>query len=129
MQSSVQLQSVFLEYLCKNSVPTTLFLVNGVKLQGFVTAFDNFSVLLTRDDRSQLVYKHAISAAHPLPPIHLGPRKRNEENSPFCSALPRQSDRLAAPYRSNPGTRRPEQHGVTQNQHCGCVCMLLLLGA
>jgi host factor-I protein len=73
VQSSVQLQSVFLEYLCKNSVPTTLFLVNGVKLQGFVTAFDNFSVLLTRDDRSQLVYKHAISAAHPLPPIHLGP--------------------------------------------------------
>ena len=68
VQSTVQLQSVFLEYLCETSVPTTLFLVNGVKLQGFVTAFDNFSVLLTRDDRSQLVYKHAISAAHPLPP-------------------------------------------------------------
>ena len=51
---------MFLEHLRKNSVPTTMFLVNGVKLQGYVTAFDNFSVLLTRDDRSQFVYKHAM---------------------------------------------------------------------
>ena len=62
---------MFLEHLRKNSVPTTMFLVNGVKLQGYVTAFDNFSVLLTRDDKSQLVYKHAISAVYPVPPIQL----------------------------------------------------------
>ena len=47
----------------------TIFLVNGVKLQGFVTWFDNFCVLLRRDGHSQLVYKHAISTIMPASPI------------------------------------------------------------
>ena len=57
------LQDVFLNHLRKNKIPVTMFLVKGVKLQGIVTWFDNFSILLRRDGQSQLVYKHAISRA------------------------------------------------------------------
>jgi host factor-I protein len=59
------LQDVFLNYLRKNKIPVTMFLVKGVKLQGIVTWFDNFSILLRRDGQSQLVYKHAISTIMP----------------------------------------------------------------
>jgi host factor-I protein len=52
-------------------MPVTIFLVNGVKLQGIVTWFDNFSVLLRRDAHSQLVYKHAISTIMPAGPLQL----------------------------------------------------------
>jgi host factor-I protein len=48
-----------------------MFLVNGVKLQGVITWFDNFSVLLRRDGQSQLVYKHAISTVMPVTPVQL----------------------------------------------------------
>jgi host factor-I protein len=59
------LQDVFLNYLRKNKIPVTMFLVKGVKLQGIVTWFDNFSILLRRDGHSQLVYKHAIATIMP----------------------------------------------------------------
>jgi len=59
------LQDVFLNHLRKNKIPVTMFLVKGVKLQGIVTWFDNFSILLRRDGQSQLVYKHAISTIMP----------------------------------------------------------------
>ncbi|MBL9029102.1 MAG: RNA chaperone Hfq [Caedimonas sp.] len=65
------LQDVFLNHLRKNKNPVTLFLVNGVKLQGIITWFDNFSVLLRRDAHSQLVYKHAISTVMPINPVQL----------------------------------------------------------
>jgi host factor-I protein len=65
------LQDIFLNHLRKNKMAVTLFLVNGVKLQGVVTWFDNFSVLLKRDAHSQLVYKHAISTVMPLAPVSL----------------------------------------------------------
>ena len=65
------LQDTFLNYVRKNKVPLTIFLVNGVKLQGVVTWFDNFCVLLRRDGQSQLVYKHAISTVMPGAPIQL----------------------------------------------------------
>lgn len=65
------LQDTFLNALRKSHVPTTIFLVNGVKLQGFVSWFDNFCVLLKRDGQSQLVYKHAISTVMPNQPIQL----------------------------------------------------------
>ena len=55
----------------KAKIPLTIFLVNGVKLQGVVTWFDNFCVLLRRDGHSQLVYKHAISTIMPGHPIQL----------------------------------------------------------
>lgn len=64
-------QDVFLNYLRKNKTPVTVFLVNGVKLQGVITWFDNFSVLLRRDAHVQLVYKHAISTIMPTVPVQL----------------------------------------------------------
>ena len=57
----VNLQDQFLNHLRREKTPVTMFLVKGVKLQGIVTWFDNFSILLRRDGQSQLVYKHAIS--------------------------------------------------------------------
>src|SRR5690606_36823039 len=65
------LQDTFLNYVRKNKTPLTIFLVNGVKLQGIVTWFDNFCVLLRRDGHSQLVYRHAISTIMPGQPVHL----------------------------------------------------------
>ncbi len=70
-EKSQNLQDVFLNNIRKNKTPVTVFLVNGVKLQGIVTWFDNFSVLLRRDSHSQLVYKHAISTVMPTTPIQL----------------------------------------------------------
>ena len=65
------LQDIFLNAVRKGKTPLTVFLVNGVKLQGIVTWFDNFCVLLRRDGQSQLVYKHAISTIMPGQPINL----------------------------------------------------------
>ena len=71
VEKNPNLQEVFLNHLRKNKVPVTLFLVNGVKLGGIITWFDNFSMLLRRDSHSQLVYKHAISTVMPLNPVQL----------------------------------------------------------
>ncbi len=65
------LQDVFLNAVRKSKIPVTVFLVNGVKLQGVITWFDNFCVLLRRDGHSQLVYKHAISTVMPGGPVQL----------------------------------------------------------
>ena len=65
------LQDTFLNACRKNKAPLTIFLVNGVKLQGIITWFDNFCVLLRRDGHSQLVYKHAISTVMPSVPVAL----------------------------------------------------------
>lgn len=65
------LQDVFLNTVRKAKTPLTIFLVNGVKLQGVVTWFDNFCVLLRREGQIQLVYKHAISTIMPGQPVSL----------------------------------------------------------
>ena len=65
------LQDVFLNNVRKSKVPVTVFLVNGVKLQGIITWFDNFSLLLRRDGHSQLLYKHAVSTLMPAQAIQL----------------------------------------------------------
>ena len=78
-EKTQNVQDVFLNYVRKNKTPVTVFLVNGVKLQGVVTWFDNFCVLLRRDGHSQLVYKHAISTVMPAQPIQLFDTKENEE--------------------------------------------------
>ena len=70
-EKTQSVQDVFLNTIRKTKTPVTIFLVNGVKLQGIVTWFDNFSVLLCRDSHSQLVYKHAISTIMPSMPIQL----------------------------------------------------------
>lgn len=68
---SQNVQDVFLNHVRKNKVPVTVFLINGVKLQGVITWFDTFSVLLRRDGHIQLVYKHAISTVMPAGPVNL----------------------------------------------------------
>lgn len=70
-EKSQNVQDVFLNHVRKSKTPVTVFLVNGVKLQGIITWFDNFSVLLRRDGHTQLVYKHAISTVMPGAPISL----------------------------------------------------------
>ena len=72
-------QEVFLNTIRKNKTAVTIFLINGVKLQGIVTWFDNFSLLLRRDAHSQLVYKHAISTIMPSQPVQLFEPAREEE--------------------------------------------------
>ena len=70
-EKSQNVQDVFLNHIRKNKTPVTIFLVNGVKLQGIITWFDQFSVLLRRDGHTQLVYKHAISTVMPGGPVQL----------------------------------------------------------
>jgi len=65
------LQDVFLNHVRKEKTLVTVFLINGVKLQGVVSWFDNFCVLLRRDGHVQLVYKHAISTVMPSQPVNL----------------------------------------------------------
>lgn len=65
------LQDAFLNHVRKNKISLTVFLVNGVKLTGVVTWFDNFCLLLRRDGHSQLVYKHAISTIMPGEPLKM----------------------------------------------------------
>ena len=71
LEKSQNVQDVFLNHIRKQKLSITVFLINGVKLQGIITWFDNFSVLLRRDSHSQLIYKHAISTIMPSSPIQL----------------------------------------------------------
>ena len=70
-EKSQNVQDVFLNHVRKTKNSVTVFLINGVKLQGIITWFDNFSVLLRRDGHTQLIYKHAISTVMPSGPIQL----------------------------------------------------------
>ena len=76
--SQSNLQDNFLNAVRKTKNPVTLFLVNGVKLQGVITWFDNFSVLLRREGTVQLVYKHAISTVMPSLPLDLMGEEKEE---------------------------------------------------
>lgn len=70
-EKNQNIQDVFLNKIRKDKHTVTVFLVNGVKLQGVVTWFDNFSLLLRRETHVQLVYKHAISTIMPTGPLTL----------------------------------------------------------
>lgn len=70
-EKAQNLQDTFLNHVRKLKMPLTVFLVSGVKLQGSITAFDNFCVLLRRDAHSQMIYKHAISTIMPANPVNL----------------------------------------------------------
>lgn len=65
-----QLQDPFLEILRKESIPVAMYLVNGIKLQGQVEAFDQYVVIL-RANGMQVVYKHAISTIVPARPVRM----------------------------------------------------------
>ena len=98
---SVSLQDQFLNGLRRAKLPVTIFLVKGVKLQGVITWFDAFSLLLRRDGSSQLVYKHSISTimpADPPPdftasvPAAEGPKATLQDQ--FLAAAARDSERM-----------------------------------
>ena len=76
---NTNLQEIFLNTVRKDHAAVTVFLVNGVKLQGIITWFDNFSLLLKRDQHVQLVYKHAISTIMPVQPISLDDSDNNSD--------------------------------------------------
>ncbi len=78
-EKSQNLQDVFLNRVRSQKISVTVFLVNGVKLQGIITWFDNFCLLLRRDGHSQLVYKHAISTVMPVSPISLNDEAEVED--------------------------------------------------
>jgi host factor-I protein len=69
------LQDLFLAAATREQERMTLFLVNGVMLQGTVTGFDQFSLVLERGGQVQLVYKHAISTLQPGQALDLGPQQ------------------------------------------------------
>tara|TARA_Y100000385_G_scaffold142749_1_gene148065 strand:- start:3070 stop:3300 length:231 start_codon:yes stop_codon:yes gene_type:complete len=70
-EKSQNVQEAFLNAIRKEKMAVTVFLINGVKLQGIVTWFDNFSLLLKREAHVQLVYKHAVSTIMPTEPLDL----------------------------------------------------------
>ena len=76
--AKASLQDLFLAAAARDSERMTLFLINGVMLQGSVTGFDQFSLVLERGGQVQLVYKHAISTLQPARPLHLGGEQGSE---------------------------------------------------
>lgn len=88
-EKTQNVQDVFLNHIRKNKTPVTIFLVNGVKLQGIATWFDNFSVLLRRDGHTQLVYKHAISTVMPSVPIQLFEPDKEAPEEATADAAPK----------------------------------------
>ena len=71
VQGTPLIQDMFLDHLRDNRIEVTVFLVTGIRLQGWINRFDNFTVELARGDSSQIIYKHAISAINPAEPIQL----------------------------------------------------------
>ena len=80
-EKNPNVQDVFLNKIRKEKMTVTVFLVNGVKLQGIVTWFDNFSMLLRRESQVQLVYKHAISTIMPGGPLSLHEEGEDKANA------------------------------------------------
>ena len=71
MDKAQNLQDIFLNQIRKQHISVTIFLVNGVKLQGVITWFDSYSILLKREGHIQLVYKHAVSTIMPAGTVDL----------------------------------------------------------
>ena len=72
---SQHIQEDFLNNLSNNKISVTVFLVNGVKLQGLITHFDEQSLLLRRDGHTQLIYKHAVSTIMPGTAVEIEPQQ------------------------------------------------------
>ena len=71
MQKTQNLQDAFLNYIRREKIPVTLFLMNGFQLRGVVRSFDSFVVLIDADGRQQMIYKHALSTVAPARPVSL----------------------------------------------------------
>ena len=79
MQKTQNLQDAFLNYIRREKIPVTLFLMNGFQLRGVVRSFDSFVVLIDADGRQQMIYKHAISTIVPIAVIDLKSAEESEE--------------------------------------------------
>jgi host factor-I protein len=71
MNKSINIQDNFLNQLRKESIPVTVFLINGFQIRGLIRAFDNFTIMVDSEGRQQMVYKHAISTFSPQRPVSL----------------------------------------------------------
>ena len=80
MDKIQNLQDVFLNTARRQHISVTVFLINGVKLQGLITWFDNYSILLKRDGHIQLIYKHAVSTIMPATAIDLREQLLDDKN-------------------------------------------------
>ena len=80
MDKTQNLQDVFLNTARRQNISVTVFLINGVKLQGLITWFDNYSILLKRDGHIQLIYKHAVSTIMPATAIDLREQLLDDKN-------------------------------------------------
>ena len=80
MDKTQNLQDIFLNTARRQHISVTVFLINGVKLQGLITWFDNYSILLKRDGHIQLIYKHAVSTIMPATIIDLKEQLLDDEN-------------------------------------------------
>ena len=80
MDKTQNLQDIFLNTARRQHISVTVFLINGVKLQGLITWFDNYSILLKRDGHIQLIYKHAVSTIMPATAIDLREQLLDDKN-------------------------------------------------
>ncbi len=71
METIDSLQATFLQMLCREHCPVTVFLMNGYQLRGRITAYDDRSVLIQAEGRQNFIYKHAISTISPAAPLRL----------------------------------------------------------
>ncbi len=78
MKQSINIQDSFLNVARKESVPVTIFLMNGFQLRGLIKGFDNFTVILETDGKQQMVYKHAISTFVPAKNINFSQESKEE---------------------------------------------------
>ena len=80
MDKTQNLQDIFLNTARRQHISVTVFLITGVKLQGLITWFDNYSILLKRDGHIQLIYKHAVSTIMPATAIDLREQLLDDKN-------------------------------------------------
>lgn len=67
----INLQDDFLNKVRTERIQITVFFVNGYQLKGIVKSFDNFTILLVKDGKEMLLYKHAITTIAPVKPVNL----------------------------------------------------------
>ncbi|NLK51923.1 MAG: RNA chaperone Hfq [Syntrophomonadaceae bacterium] len=80
-KSQINLQDLVLNQVRRESIPVTIYLVNGFQLKGFIRGFDNFTVIIEFDGKQQMVYKHAISTITPSRQVSLMPPQEPAKNN------------------------------------------------
>ncbi|ADM70434.1 RNA chaperone Hfq [Paenibacillus polymyxa] len=81
MNKSINIQDTFLNQLRKDSIPVTVYLINGFQVRGTIKAFDNFTIVIDSDGKQQLIYKHAISTFTPQRNVSLVQQQDNTSDN------------------------------------------------